>query len=198
MRLARVISTISLMISVSLAEDLQIGSKIPLADVKMKDISGKMVSLNDIKMENGLLVNFTCNTCPWVIRWQDRYNDLATVSNENKIGVVAINPNAAARDRGENMKDMKKFTKKYGHDFLYTLDESARLAEAFGAKYTPQIYLFDKSGKLVYKGAIDDNAAKRKKVKQHFLMDAIKSVGSGTEIALAETKAFGCSIKYPK
>ena len=111
MRLARVISTISLMISASLAEDLQIGSKIPLADVKMKDISGKMVSLNDIKMENGLLVNFTCNTCPWVIRWQDRYNDLATVSNENKIGFVAINHNEAARNRGENLKDMKKFTK---------------------------------------------------------------------------------------
>ena len=84
------------------------------------------------------------------------------------------------------------------YEFLYALDKDAKLAKAFGAKYTPQIYLFDGEGKLVYKGAIDDNAAKKKKVKKHFLMDAIKAVGGGKEIVLAETKAFGCSIKYPK
>jgi len=198
MRMTKIISILSLSLSISFAEDLLLGSDIPLSDVKMKDISGKTVSLNDVKMENGLLVNFTCNTCPWVIRWQDRYNDLAKLSSENKIGFIAVNPNAAARDRGENMKDMKKFTKKYDHEFLYALDKDAKLAKAFGAKYTPQIYLFDGEGKLVYKGAIDDNAAKKKKVKKHFLMDAIKAVGGGKEIVLAETKAFGCSIKYPK
>ena len=71
MRMTRIISILSLSLSISFAEDLLLGSDIPLSDVKMKDISGKTVSLNDVKMENGLLVNFTCNTCPWVIRWQD-------------------------------------------------------------------------------------------------------------------------------
>ena len=108
MKMTKIISILSLSLSISFAEDLLLGSDIPLSDVKMKDISGKTVSLNDVKMENGLLVNFTCNTCPWVIRWQDRYNDLAKLSSENKIGFIAVNPNAAARDRGENMKDMKK------------------------------------------------------------------------------------------
>ena len=137
---------IALLFSFSVAEDLPLGSSIPMANIKMKDINGKQVSLNSVKMENGLLVNFTCNTCPWVIKWQDRYNELAKASQKNKIGFIALNPNAGKRDRGEDMRDMKKFAKKYGHDFLYALDEGAKLASAFGAKYTPHIYLFDGNG----------------------------------------------------
>ena len=198
MRYIKTISMIALLFSFSVAKDLPLGSSIPMADIKMKDINGRQVSLNSVKMENGLLVNFTCNTCPWVIKWQDRYNELAKASQKNKIGFIAVNPNAGKRDRGEDMKDMKKFAKKYGHDFLYALDEGAKLASAFGAKYTPHIYLFDGNGKLVYRGAIDDNPAKRKKVKKYYLMDAIKAVGKDKSIDLAETKAFGCSIKFPK
>ncbi len=186
MRYIKTISMIALLFSFSVAEDLPLGSSIPMADIKMKDINGRQVSLN------------TCNTCPWVIKWQDRYNELAKASQKNKIGFIAVNPNAGKRDRGEDMKDMKKFAKKYGHDFLYALDEGAKLASAFGAKYTPHIYLFDGNGKLVYRGAIDDNPAKRKKVKKYYLMDAIKAVGKAKSIDLAETKAFGCSIKFPK
>ena len=181
-----------------LSKDLPLGSNIPMASIKMEGINGEKVSLSDVIMENGLLVNFTCNTCPWVVRWQDRYNDLAKASKKNKIGYIAINPNAGKRDGGENMEDMKTFAAKYDHDFLYTLDKDAKLAKAFGARTTPHIYLFDGDGKLVYRGAIDDNAAKKRKVKKKYLMDAIKAVGKGKEVRLAETKALGCSIKFPR
>ena len=166
-----------------LSKDLPLGSNIPMASIKMEGINGEKVSLSDVIMENGLLVNFTCNTCPWVVRWQDRYNDLAKASKKNKIGYIAINPNAGKRDRGENMD---------------TLVKDAKLATAFGARTTPHIYLFDGDGKLVYRGAIDDNAAKKRKVKKKYLMDAIKAVGKGKDVRLAETKALGCSIKFPR
>ena len=182
-----------------MAEDLALGSSIPLPDVKMVDISGKKVSLNDVKMKNGLLVNFSCNTCPWVVAWQSRYNGLAKASAENNIGFITINPNARNREKiGEGLKDMQKFSKKYDHDFLYTVDEGSKLATAFGATQTPHIYLFDSNGKLVYRGAIDDNAYKPKKVKKTYLFDAINALGSGKTINIAETKARGCSIKFPK
>ena len=181
-----------------LSKDLPLGSNIPMASIKMEGINGEKVSLSDVIMENGLLVNFTCNTCPWVVRWQDRYNDLAKARKKNKIGYIAINPNAGKRDRGENMEDMKTFAAKYDHNFLYTLDKDAKLATAFGARTTPHIYLFDGDGKLVYRGAIDDNAAKKRKVKKKYLMDAIKAVGKGKDVRLAETKALGCSIKFPR
>ena len=91
------------------SKDLPLGSSIPMASIKMKGINGEKVSLDDVMMENGLLVNFTCNTCPWVVRWQDRYNDLAKASKKNKIGFIAVNPNAGKRKGGESMEDMKKF-----------------------------------------------------------------------------------------
>ena len=197
----RFISNLSIMgilFSFVTAGELSLGSSIPLGDVKMTDISGKIVSLNDVKMKNGLLVNFSCNTCPWVVAWQDRYNSLAEASQKNEIGFITINPNTRIRDRGESLDDMRDFAKKYDHNFLYTLDKGALLAEAFGATKTPHIYLFDGSGKLVYRGAIDDNARKPKKVKETYLMDAIQAVGTGKAIKIAETRAFGCEIKFAK
>ena len=80
--------SITFFLSAIFAGELKLGSTIPLADIKMMDISGKMISLNDVKMENGLLVNFSCNTCPWVVAWQNRYNSLAEESNKNKISNI--------------------------------------------------------------------------------------------------------------
>jgi hypothetical protein len=190
--------SLTLFLSTIFAGELELGSSIPLADIKMMDISGKMISLNDVKMENGLLVNFSCNTCPWVVAWQNRYNALAEESNENKIGFITVNPNTRIRDRGEGLSDMREFSKKYEHDFLYALDKEAKLATAFGATKTPHIYLFNGEGKLVYRGAIDDNARKPKKVKNNYLSNAIKAVANGKNIDLAETKALGCAIKFAK
>jgi hypothetical protein len=91
---------------------------------------------------------------------------------------------------------MRDFSKKYGHNFLYTVDKGAELATAFGATKTPHVYLFDGKGKLVYRGAIDDNARKPKKVKKTYLIDAIQAVGNGQTITVAETRALGCGIKF--
>ena len=199
LRLIKSIVILSSLFSFIFAEALALGSSIPLEDVKMVDISGKVVSLKDVKMKNGLLVNFSCNTCPWVHAWQDRYNGLAKASAENNIGFITINPNSRNREKiGEGLKDMQKFSNKYDHDFLYTVDEGSKLATAFGATQTPQIFLFDSNGKLVYRGVIDDNAYKPRKVKKPYLLDAISALGSGKPISIAETKGRGCSIKFPK
>ena len=79
---------------------------------------------------------------------------------------------------------------------IYVLDKDAKLAKAFGAMKTPHVYLFNGDNKLVYTGAIDDNAKSAKKVKNNYLMDAIRSIGSNKKIEISETKALGCSIKY--
>ena len=199
LRLIKSIVILSSLFSFIFAEALALGSSIPSEDVKMVDISGKVVSLKDVKMKNGLLVNFSCNTCPWVHAWQDRYNGLAKASAENNIGFITINPNSRNREKiGEGLKDMQKFSNKYDHDFLYSVDEGSKLATAFGATQTPQIFLFDSNGKLVYRGVIDDNAYKPRKVKKPYLLDAISALGSGKPISIAETKGRGCSIKFPK
>ena len=77
----------------------------------------------------------------------------------------------------------------------YVVDEKSELADAFGAKTTPHVYLFDADMKLVYKGAIDDNNASAKEVKSHYLKTALKEMAADRPISEPETRPLGCSIK---
>ena len=185
-----------MLLTYAAASELDIGSEMPLAEVKMADVGGKNVSLKDAMGENGLLVVFSCNTCPWVNAWEDRYISVSKLSQKKGVGMIAINPNEGSRGNGDSMDDMQSRAKKAKYDFYYTLDKESKLASAFGASRTPQIYLFNNKGTLVYRGAIDDNARKPKKVEKAYLMDAIDAMVTGEKIETASTKALGCGIKY--
>ena len=192
----RILTVSIILISGIFAEEISIGSKMPGADYFLKNIDGKESTLSEFKKENGLLVIFSCNTCPWVIRWQDRYNILSAFSRKNDIGFVAVNSNARLHESVDSMDEMIYHAAANEYDFPYVLDEDAKLAKAFGAMKTPHVYLFNSDNKLVYTGAIDDNAKSAKKVKNNYLMDAIRALGSNKKIKISETKALGCSIKY--
>ena len=185
-----------MLLTAAAAGELNIGSEMPLAEVKMADVGGKNVSLKDAMGENGLLVVFSCNTCPWVNAWEDRYISVSKLSQKKGVGMIAINPNEGSRENGDSMDDMQSRAKKAKYDFYYTLDKESKLASAFGASRTPQIYLFNNKGTLVYRGAIDDNARRPRKVENPYLMDAINAMVAGKKINTASTKALGCGIKY--
>jgi peroxiredoxin len=188
-----------IILSVITAKELPIGSPIPLADdILLDTVSGETITLNDSRGSEGLLVIFSCNTCPWVIRWQDRYISITEDYKSRGIGVVALNPNAAWRDGEESPEAMQVHAKKYEYNFPYAVDKDSKLARAFGATRTPHIYLFDKTGVLVYRGAIDDNARQASAVKQPFLTNALNALLAGEVIRATETKALGCTIKFPK
>lgn len=180
------------------AKELDLGSILPLGDIKMADISGQDISLNDAKGENGLLVIFSCNTCPWVIAWEDRYVELADTYKDKGVGIVAINSNETQFENVDSMEEMQAHAKEQGYNFYYTMDNGSKLASEFGATRTPHIYLFDKKDKLVYRGAIDDNARKPDKVENTYLADAIDNMLAGSAIDPAATKALGCAIKFAK
>ena len=185
-----------LLVTSAVAGELKIGSDLPLAEVKMADVSGEKVSLNDAMGDNGLLVVFSCNTCPWVDAWEDRYVKVSKKYQKNGVGIIAVNPNEASRSKGDSMDEMKARAKKAKYDFYYTVDEGSKLASAFGATRTPHIYLFNNEGTLVYRGAIDDNARRPRKVESAYLMDAIDAMIAGKKIKTTSTKALGCSIKF--
>ena len=180
------------------AKELDLGSILPLGDIKMADISGKDISLNDAKGKNGLLVIFSCNTCPWVIAWEDRYVELAETYKDKGVGIVAINSNETQFENVDSMEEMQAHAKEQGYNFYYTMDNGSKLASEFGATRTPHIYLFDKKDKLVYRGAIDDNARKPDKVENTYLADAIDNMLAGSAIDPTATKALGCAIKFAK
>ena len=177
---------------------LAIGSKAPNVDVEMIDISGKYLKLSQIKKENGLLVIFSCNTCPFVIAWENRYPKIAALCKKNNIGMVAVNSNAAKRDGDDSFEEMKKHAKEKNYTFNYVVDKNSELAIAFGANRTPQVFLFNKDVKLVYTGAIDDNLKDAEKVEKPYLMNAIDNLILNKKIKPSTTKALGCSIKKVK
>ena len=179
-----------------LAGELEIGSTMPLKDLELADISGKNITLATAKGDAGTLVVFSCNTCPWVIRWEDRYVSLANTYAQKGIGMIAVNSNAARFGSEDSLEEMLEHAKNNGYNFPYAQDPESELASAFGATKTPHIYLFNGDDKLVYRGAIDDNAKNAKKVDEPFLANAIDALLAGNPINPQTTKALGCSIKF--
>lgn len=174
---------------------LEIGDKAELTDIKMLDVSGEQVSIDDIKKENGVLVLFSCNTCPFVMRWEERYPGFKEYADKYGVGMIVLNSNYQNRDGDDSYQAMKKKANEKNYNFHYVVDEDSRIANAFGGQTTPHAFLFNSDMELVYKGAVDDNYKSEKEVKSAYLKDAIKSVATGKEVAVAESKPVGCSIK---
>ena len=178
-------------------EPLKIGQKAPLVSEKLMDVSDKSYSLTDLKKKNGLLVIFSCNTCPFVIEWQSRYNELKDFCDKNDMGMVLVNSNEAKRDKDDSLEKMKAHAAKNEYKSFYVVDADSKLANAFGAKTTPHIYLFDKNMKLAYRGSIDNRYEIKdsKKYDKEYLLDAISALSKSEKIKVSETNSKGCSIK---
>lgn len=177
---------------------LKIGDAAPMADYKMMDVSGKNLSMNDIKKENGLLVIFSCNTCPFVLGWEDQYPMLGVTADRANIGMVLVNSNAAKRSGDDSMAEMKKHYAEANYNTPYVVDENAQLADAFGANTTPHVYLFDADLKLVYTGAINNKYEEKDRVATtRWLHNAMMHLAGGRPEAINpnETQNIGCSIK---
>ena len=175
--------------------ELAIGSKMPKGDKNMADVSGKEISLNGAKTAKGLLVIFSCNTCPYVRLRESRIKEYTSMASAKGIGAILVNSNEAQRGEDDSMDEMKKYYADQKLTCFYTVDTKSEVADAFGATRTPQCFLFDKDGVLVYKGAIDDNVKDPKAVKNFYLKDAINAVAEGKKPATAESKSIGCTIK---
>jgi peroxiredoxin len=177
--------------------ELPIGATLPKTDIKMKDVSGKEKSLGELKTAKGLLVIFSCNTCPYVRLSESRIKECTDLAMQNGLGVALLNSNEAQRGDGDDdsMDAMKKYYTEQKLSCSYLVDTKSEVADAFGATKTPQCFLFNKDGILVYKGAVDDNVKDPKAVKEYYLKDAILAVSAGKKPAKEESKSVGCTIK---
>ena len=176
-------------------DPLPIGASLPKAGVKMKDVSGKDISFKDASLENGLLVMFSCNTCPYVIKNQGRTNEICQYAKTNNIGVVVLNSNEANRNSEDSYDAMKDYATGQQYNWYYLVDKNSEMANAFGANRTPECFLFDKNGKLVYHGAIDDNPSDAGAVSRKHLLVAMDEMKAGKSVTVTESRSVGCTIK---
>jgi thioredoxin-related protein len=182
----------------SFGDPLPIGSDLPKADAKMLDVSGKEVSIKDAVKEKGVLVMFSCNTCPYVVKNQQRTKSIADFARKLNVGVIILNSNEAQRSSDDSYEAMKTYAAGQRYNCNYVVDKNSEMADAFGANRTPECFLFDKNLKLVYHGAIDDSPSDETAVKERHLRNAINALFKGEEITVKESKSVGCSIKRTK
>jgi peroxiredoxin len=181
-----------------LNDPLTIGAKMPMADTKMKDVSGAMVSMKDAAKKNGVLVMFSCNTCPYVLKNQVRTIQASDFAQKMGVGVIILNSNEAQRGDDDSYDAMKSYAKDQKYNVNYVVDENHKVADAFGANRTPEVFLFDKNLSLVYHGAIDDNPSDADNVGRQHLREAIQELSSGSAITVKESRSVGCTIKRNK
>jgi hypothetical protein len=175
---------------------LSIGDEVPMASVKMKSVDGREFSIAEAAGKKGTLVVFSCNACPWAKAWEKRIVEIGNTYPKQGVGVIVINSNDPDRVAEDGYAVMQQRAKQRGMKYPYVVDATSGVARAFGATRTPEAFLFDVSGKLVYHGTIDDNAKQPGQVKERYLQDAIRAVLGGKEVAVPETKALGCGIKF--
>ena len=178
------------------AAALPLGDTAPMATVKMKSVDGKEISIGEAAGPKGTLVIFSCNHCPFVKAWETRIAEIGNAYPKKGVGVIVINPNDPTAYAEDDYAEMQQRAKQRGFEFPYVVDATSEVGRAFGATRTPEAYLFDQTGKLVYHGTIDDNYQDAGKAKEHFLKDALDALIAGKEIPVKETKAVGCSIKF--
>lgn len=175
---------------------LAIGASLPKGDVKMKNVmSGKDVALNDLKGSKGTLVIFACTSCPYVIANEDRIKAAIKKAKDLGFGAVVVNSNEAKRGDDDSESAMKKYGKKQDYTCAYLVDVNSGLADAFGATRTPECFLFDATGKLVYHGAIDDNPKEASAATTNYLNDAMTASAKGDAVKVQTSRSVGCSIK---
>jgi peroxiredoxin len=161
-----------------------------------KDLPGtddQKHGLADLKGKDVVVVVFTCNSCACSEEYEDRIVAFAKKYGD-KVALVAINVNTIPADRLDAMKK-KAAAKKFSFPYLY--DETQKIAQDYGAIYTPEFFVLNKDRKIAYMGAMDDKT-KPNDVKDKYLEAAVDALLKGDKPAIKETPAHGCLIRFKR
>ena len=174
---------------------LPLGTAAP--DFELPDTGGKMVSLADFKGQPALLVIFICNHCPYVIHLRAGLAQLARDYLPRNVGMAGISSNDAANYPADSPDKMKEEAKKAGYLFPYLYDETQVVAKSYRAACTPDIFLFDRNQRLVYRGQFDASRPNNGiPVTGNDLRAALDAVLAGKAVSENQIPSIGCNIKW--
>jgi peroxiredoxin len=159
-------------------------------------VDGRQYSFSDYAGKNAVVVIFSCNHCPYVRAWEDRMVQIQADYAGQGVQLIAINANDATKYPDDSFENMKERAREKNFNFPYLHDETQKVAQAYGAERTPEVFLFDKNGTLLYHGTIDDNYDDPRAVKNQYLRDALDAVLNGKKPPVAETRPVGCTVKW--
>jgi peroxiredoxin len=175
---------------------LPLGTTLP-AFTLPNAVDGKAVASSSLHGANGTLVMFICNHCPYVIHIRSELIKVAHEAVDQGFAVAGINSNSVKTHPQDGPEHMKTLATAEGWRFPFLFDETQQVAKAFHAACTPDLFLFDKNGALVYRGQFDDaRPGNGKPVTGADLRKAIATVAKGETPAADQRASIGCNIKW--
>ena len=173
---------------------LEIGQRAP--DFSLPGVDGKDCALASFKEKKVVVVFFTCNHCPYAQAYEDRLISIQRDYADKSVQLIAINSNDAAGYPEDGFDNMVKRAAKKKFNFPYLRDETQRIARAYGAEYTPEVFVLNSKFEVRYIGRVDDNWQNPDKVKSHDLRNALNAVLAHKKVENPVTHAIGCTIKW--
>lgn len=152
-----------------------------------------LASFEDAKL---LVLNFTCNHCPYAKAYEKRFNDLAKEFHPQGVAFLAINSNDVANYPDDSLDNMVRRANEQSFAFPYVRDDDQSVAKAYGAVCTPHLFVLDGDRKLAYEGRIDDNWQNADQVTSQDLRLALEALLAGEGVSNPRTNPMGCSIKW--
>ena len=170
----------------------------PAPDFKLiNTVNDEMLSLSDVKGERGTVIFFVCNHCPFVIHVNHELVNIANDYLTKGIGFAAISSNDVVNYPDDSPELMKKVAAQQNYPFPYLYDETQEVARAYDAACTPDIYVFDRDLRLVYRGQLDDSRPGNDiAVTGKDLRSALDSLLDGQPISEVQKPSLGCNIKW--
>jgi peroxiredoxin len=170
----------------------------PLPDFTLPDVlGGRKVSAAELTGPRGVLVMFICNHCPYVVHLRPRLVEVAHRALDAGFSVAAINSNSVLTHPEDGPGPMRHLGTAEGWRFPFLFDETQAVAHAFGAACTPDLFLFDASRGLAYRGQFDGaRPGKPTPVTGEDLQAALDAVASGAAPAARQVPSLGCNIKW--
>ena len=160
-------------------------------------ISGKTLSLSELKGKNATLVIFICNHCPYVLHINEELVRIARKYQPNGVSIIAISSNDVVNYPQDGPELMKEQAENVGYTFPYLYDESQDVARAYDAACTPDPFLFDAELKCVYRGQLDSSRPKNDiPVTGEDLRNALDAVLAGEPVPMDQVPSIGCNIKW--
>jgi len=169
----------------------------PAVDFTLPGVDGRNWSLQDCLGENGVLVMFICNHCPFVKAIRERLVRDCRELMERGIGCVAVMSNDSTDYPEDSFENMKAASEEFGFPFPYLMDESQEIAKAYGAVCTPDFFGYNKELQLRFRGRLDASGTKpAPEGTRRELLDAMIQVAETGGGPQEQVPSVGCSIKW--
>jgi len=177
---------------------IPLGSKAP--DFSLLDtVSGKVLSLHDLKSDKATIIIFICNHCPFVKHVNKELVRLANAYIPKGISFIAISSNDVINHPEDSPDKMKFNAQEQGYPFPYLYDESQQVARVYDAACTPDFFIYDKDLKLAYRGQLDDSRPSNGiPVTGKDIRAALDLLLNGKPVPFEQKPSIGCNIKWKK